>query len=101
MIGVLTHHWAKDGRVAEARTLLAGNGRAQSRAPGFVSRHELESLSDTSKVSSLVVWESDEIYDRWKASPERAAAMAGAEDLWARPPKSERFAVSGRLGPSA
>jgi len=90
MIGVLTHHWAKDGRVAEARTLLAGNGRAQSRAPGFVSRHELESLS-----------ESDEIYDRWKASPERAAAMAGAEDLWARPPKSERFAVSGRLGPSA
>jgi heme-degrading monooxygenase HmoA len=101
MIGVLTHHWAKDGFLAEARTLLAGNGRVQSRAPGFVLRHDLESLSDASKISSLVVWESDEIYDRWKASPERAVAMAGAEDLWARPPESERFTVSGRLWPSA
>jgi len=101
MIGVLTHHWAKDGRLPEARTLLEGNGRAQSRAPGFVSRHEMESLSDPTKISSLVVWESGEIYDRWKASPERAAAMAWAEELWARPPESERFTVSGPLGPSA
>ncbi len=98
MIGVLTHHWAKDGRVGEARELLEGNGRAQSRAPGFVSRHELDSLADPSKISSLVVWDSAEIYDRWKDSPERAAAMAGAAELWARPPESERFAVTGRLG---
>jgi heme-degrading monooxygenase HmoA len=97
MIGVLTHHWAKDGRVEEARALLEGNGRAQSRAPGFVSRDELLSLSDPSKISSLVVWESAEIYDQWKESHERAVAMAGAAELWARQPESERFTVSGRL----
>ena len=98
MIGVLTHHWAKDGRVEEARALLEGNGRAQSRAPGFVSRDELVSLADPSKISSLVLWESADIYDQWKASPERAVAMAGAVELWARQPESERFTVSGRLG---
>ena len=99
MIGVLTHHWAKNGRVDEAAALLDGNGQAQSRAPGFVVRYSLASISDPAKLSSLVVWESDEIYDAWKASPERAAAMAGAEDLWARPPESERFEVTATVLP--
>ena len=99
MIGVLTHHWAKEGRVGEARALLDANGEAQSRAPGFVSRHSLNSLTDPAKISSLVVWESGDIYDLWKASPERAAAMAGADELWAGPPESERFDVSSRLSP--
>ena len=97
MIGVLTHHWAKDSRVEEARALLERNGRAQSRAPGFVSRHELVSLSDSSKISSLVVWESADIYDRWKVSHERVVAMTGAVELWERQPESERFTVSGYL----
>ena len=33
MIGVLTHHWAKDDKIAEAKKLLDGNGLAQSKAP--------------------------------------------------------------------
>jgi hypothetical protein len=33
----------------------------------------------------------DEIYDRWRASPERAVAMKGADALWSKPPESERF----------
>ena len=37
-IGVLTHHWAKADRVAEAKALLERNGAAQSRAPGFGAR---------------------------------------------------------------
>ena len=41
MIGVLTHHWAKADRVDEAKKLLDGNGLAQSKAPGFVSRQTL------------------------------------------------------------
>ena len=94
MIGVLTHHWAKEDRVEEARRLLDGNGLAQSRAPGFQSRQTLLSLSDRTKITSIVVWDSNEIYDAWRASPERAAAMAGAEELWARPPESERFEVA-------
>ena len=99
MIGVLTHHWAKDGRVDEAAALLDGNGQAQSRAPGFVVRYSMASKSDPTKLSSLVVWDSEEIYDAWKASPERAAAMAGAEELWARPPESERFEVTATVLP--
>ena len=99
MIGVLTHHWAIEGKVEEARALLDGNGKAQSRAPGFVSRHTLNSTTDPSKISSLVVWESNEIYDEWKESPERAGAMAGAGELWARPPESERFEVADRIPP--
>ena len=93
MIGVLTHHWAKADRIDEARRLLDGNGLAQSRAPGFHSRRTLLSLSDPTKISSIVVWDSNEIYDAWRASPERAKAMAGAEELWARAPESERFEV--------
>ena len=91
MIGVLTHHWAKEDKIAEAKALLEGNGEAQSRAPGFGSRLTFISLSDPAKISTLVTWESNEIYDAWRASPERAAAMAGAEELWAQPPESERF----------
>ena len=41
MIGVLTHHWAKKGSFDQARILLDGNGMAQSKAPGFVSRTTL------------------------------------------------------------
>lgn len=94
MIGVLTHHWAKEDKVAEARKLLDGNGLAQSHALGFGSRQTLYSLSDPTKISTLVLWESNEIYDAWRASPERAVAMAGADRLWARPPESERFQVT-------
>ena len=73
MIGVLTHHWAMEDKVAEARELLDRNGEAQARAPGFVSRQTLYSLTDPTQITSLVLWESNEIYDAWRASPERAA----------------------------
>jgi heme-degrading monooxygenase HmoA len=95
MIGVLTHHWALPDRVAEARALLDGNGLAQSRFAGFVSRQTLLPPNDPTQITTLVVWQSNEIYDAWRASPERAAAMAGAEALWAKPPVSERFEVAG------
>jgi heme-degrading monooxygenase HmoA len=95
MIGVLTHHWAKADKVSEARKLLDGNGEAQSKAPGFVSRQTLISRSDSTKITTLVVWTTNDIYDAWRASPERAVAMSGAEALWAKPPESERFEVVG------
>ena len=95
MIGVLTHHWAKPDKVQEARSLLDRNGLAQSKAPGFGSRQTLYSQADPTKITTLVTWESNEIYEAWRASPERAAAMAGAEELWSRPPESERFAAAG------
>jgi heme-degrading monooxygenase HmoA len=93
MIGVLTHHWAKPDKIDEARRLLDGNGEAQSRAPGFVSRQTLIGLADPSKITTLVVWTTNEIYDAWRASPERAVAMRGAGELWAKHPESERFEV--------
>ena len=77
MIGVLTHHWAKADKIDEAKKLLDGNGTAQSKAPGFVSRQTLYSLGDASKITTLVVWDSNDIYDQWRASPERAAASLG------------------------
>ncbi len=95
MIGVLTHHWAKSDRLEDARKLLDRNGQAQSKAPGFGSRQTLYSLSDPSKITTLVTWDSDGIYEAWRASPERSAAMAGAEELWSQPPQSERFQVAG------
>ena len=81
--------------LTEACRLLDGNGLAQSKAPGFVSRQTLYSLAEPAKVTTLVVWESNQIYDAWRASPERAAAMAGADELWAQSPESERFEVAG------
>ena len=95
MIGVLTHHWAKEDKVAEAKRLLDGNGLAQSKAPGFGGRETLYSLADPTKITTLVTWDSNEIYDAWRASPERAEAMAGADELWSRPAESERFEVAG------
>ena len=95
MIGVLTHHWAKPEKVEAAKQLLDGNGLAQSKAPGFGSRQTLYSLSDPTKITTLVTWDSDEIYDAWRASPERSVAMAGSSELWAQSPESERFEVAG------
>ena len=69
MIGVLTHHWAKPDKIEEAKTLLDGNGLAQSKAAGFGSRQTLISLADPTKISTLVTWDSGEIYDAWRASP--------------------------------
>jgi heme-degrading monooxygenase HmoA len=95
MIGVLTHHWAKADKIDEARKLLDRNGEAQSKAPGFVSRQTLTALADPAKITTLVVWTSNEIYDAWRASPQRAAAMSGADQLWAKHPESERFTMAG------
>ena len=72
MIGVLTHHWAKEERFDEARELLDRNGLAQSKAPGFISRVTLVSITDPTKITSLVTWESNEIYDVWRASRARS-----------------------------
>mgnify|MGYP001261283660 FL=1 len=94
MIGVLTHHWAKEDKIEEAKRLLDGNGVAQSKAPGFGRRQTLISLNDPAKISTLVTWDSNEIYDAWRASPERAEAMAGAGEMWGKPPESERFEVA-------
>ena len=95
MIGVLTHHWAKPDQIEAARKLLDGNGLAQSKAPGFGSRQTLYSLGDPTQITTLVTWESNEIYDAWRTSPERSVAMAGAEEMWSQPPQSERFDVAG------
>lgn len=93
MIGVLTHHWAKADVIDEARALLDRNGEAQSKAKGFVSRQTFYSISDPAKITTMVKWDSSEIYDEWRASPERAAVMEGAERLWSRQAESERFHV--------
>ena len=93
MIGVLTHHWAKKGMFEKARKTLDRNGLAQSKAPGFISRTTLLARSDSSQISSIVIWDNDEIYDSWKKSPERDAAMEGAEVLWGKFPVSERFDI--------
>lgn len=95
MIGVLTHHWAKPDRMADACELLDRNGLAQVKFAGFGARHTLLSLSDPTKITTLVTWESNAIYDAWRASPEREAVMAGAGELWARLPESERFQMAG------
>jgi heme-degrading monooxygenase HmoA len=55
----------------------------------------LYSIGDTTKITTLVTWESNEVYDAWRASPDRAVAMGGAEKLWRQPPQSERFQVAG------
>ena len=94
MIGVLTHHWAKPGQVDQARALLDRNGLAQSKRPGYRSRETMLSLVDATKITTLVVWDSEEIYDAWRGSPERATAMSGADELWAKPPESERFRIA-------
>src|SRR5258708_13081572 len=95
MIGVLTHDWAKADKGDEGRKVLDRNGEAQSKAPGFVNRQTLYAQTDPTKITTLVVWTSNEIYDVWRASPARAAAMRGAEALWSKPPESERFDVAG------
>ncbi|MDP6550310.1 MAG: hypothetical protein QF659_09590 [Dehalococcoidia bacterium] len=95
MIGVLTHHWSKADKLEDARQLLDRNGLAQSKAPGFGSRQTLYSLAEPTKITTLVTWDSNEIYDAWRASPEREVAMAGASELWSRHPESERFEVAG------
>ena len=93
MIGVLTHHWAKEETINEAKSLLRRNGLAQSKAPGFKHRQTLYSISEPAKITTLVLWESISIYDDWRSSQERALVMAGSETLWSRSPESERFQV--------
>ena len=84
------------GRIESTRPkqLLDGNGLAHSKAPGFVSRHTLYLTGDPAKITTLVMWTSNDIYDQWRASRERAVAMKGAEELWSKPPESERFHVA-------
>jgi len=67
---------------------------AQSKHRGFGARQTMYSASDPTKITTLVTWQSNEIYDAWRASPERARAMAGADKLWAKPPESERFEMA-------
>ena len=94
MIGVLTHHWAKDDQIEAARSLLDRNGDAQRKAPGFVARETFYSLTDPTKITTMVKWTGNQIYEEWRASPERAAVMTGADALWSKHPESERFQVA-------
>ena len=93
MIGVLTHHWFKEEKLEEGRRLLDRSGRARSLMPGFGTRQVLCSLGDPTKITTLVTWESPEIYDAWRASPERAEGPPGELELWSRPPEWERLEV--------
>ena len=93
MIAVITHHWAKEEEFQKARELLDQNGFAQSNAGGFIYRVTMLSKKDKNQITSVVIWESDEIYDKWKISPERSAVMDEAAKLWSNPPESERFDV--------
>ena len=93
MIGILTHHWAKPNLIEQAKELLDTNGEAQKLAKGFISRQTLISLSDKTKISSIVAWESEEVYDLWKSSSQRFKIMAQSGSFWAKPPVSERFRI--------
>ena len=80
--------------------MLSGGGErcatsSKPMRPCFVSRQSLYALTDPTKITTLVVWTSNDIYDAWRASPARVAAMSGAEALWSKPPESERFEVAG------
>ena len=93
MIAVITHHWAKEEKFQKARELLDQNGFAQSNAGGFIYRVTMLSKKDKNQITSVVIWESDEIYDKWKISPERSAVMDEAAKLWSKTPESERFDI--------
>jgi hypothetical protein len=46
-----------------------------------VSRQTLDSLRDPTQITTLVVWDNHAIDDQWRARPERAVAMNGADAL--------------------
>ena len=96
MIAVITHHWAKKDKFQKARELLDENGFAQSNADGFIYRTTMLSKKDKNQITSVVLWESDAIYDQWKISPARATVMDEAPKLWSKPPQSERIDVVNR-----
>ncbi len=91
MIGVLTHHWTNKIDIEKGKILLNRNGMAQSKASGFVSRQTLYSRQDPTKITTLVLWDSEIIYECWRSSPERARVMSDAGLLWSRHSESERF----------
>lgn len=97
MIAVLTSHWAIEEKFQVARILLDGNGVAQSKAPGFFSRTTLVSLREATKITTLVIWENQEVYEDWRNSSERVVSMMGAEKLWSKDPESERFEFIGSI----
>lgn len=96
MIAVITHHWTKKDKFQKARELLDQNGFAQSNADGFIYRATMLSKKENNQITSVVLWESDEIYDQWKTSPARSAVMDEASKLWSKPPESERFDIVNR-----
>ena len=101
MIAVITHHWVKKDKFQKARELLDQNGFAQSNADGFIYRATMLSKKEKNQITSVVLWESDEIYDQWKVSPARSAVMDEASKLWSKPPESERFdIVNGTMIPA-
>src|SRR5262249_23919126 len=93
MIGVLTHHSAKVGKIDETRKMLDRNYYAQSKAPGFLSRQTLIPLADPAKITTLVLWTTNDIYEASRDTPQRTTAMSGTARLWAKPP--ERFQLVG------
>ena len=93
MIAVITNQWAKKEKFNQARELLDRNGSAQSDVNGFIDRTTMLSKEDNEQITSIVLWENDEIYDQWKTSAVRASIMDDAIELWSKSPESERFNV--------
>ena len=65
----LTLWLCRDRKVPFARIV-------QHLMPFFVSRQTFIALTDPAKITTVVVWTTNEIYDAWRASPQRAAAGA-------------------------
>src|SRR5262245_40100676 len=81
MISVHTHHLAKLDKIDYASKPFDRNVYSQSKSPACVSRQTLIALADPAKITALVVWTTNDIYEAWRASPQRTMAMSGADRL--------------------
>ena len=98
MIAFVSHHYARTEKLEEVQKALQSVGMKMKTYPGFISRVNLEDVDDSTHITAVAYWESEEALDAWDNGPDRGATSA-INRPWSKPVYRVRFKVSEEFKP--
>ncbi len=66
MVTLIAEHWVSPGQMDNANKIFQEVGSSVSKAPGFVSRKVMVSQKDSTKITTVTSWESQEALNKWR-----------------------------------
>ena len=76
MTAFVSHHYARPEKLEVLQNALHEVGMKMKTYPGSISWVNLEDVDDSTHVTAVVYWDSEEALDAWDNVPDRGASSA-------------------------